>query len=192
LITQFLSPISNQRTDEYGGTFENRIRFPLEVTRAVRKAWPAHKSLWFRLSCTDWVEGGWDIDDSIKFAKLLKAEGVDLLDCSSGGNDPRQTAALKNVKDVLYQVPFAERIKREVPGLLTGAVGFITSPEQAEGIIKNNQADVVLIARQLGREPYFALRAARDLGVNVGWPAPYGWGSKLPLGVDDRKMHSKL
>jgi len=191
LISSFLSPISNQRKDEYGGSFENRIRLPIEIVRSIKGVWPSHKPLWFRVSCSEWVPGGWDIADTILLAKCLKEEGVDLLDCSSGGNDPRQNVSpiLDLKKHVSHpQIGFAERIKKEVPGLLVGAVGLITDPFQANDILAQNQADVTLIARQIQREPYWAYRAARELGVNVGWAPQIAWGSKLRLDQDDRSV----
>jgi len=197
LISSWLSPLSNQRTDEYGGSFENRIRFPLEIVRTVRKAWPSHKPLWFRVSTTEWVPGGWDVEDTIAFAKRLKEEGVDLLDCSSGGNDPRQKISPLSEGTHMEnpQIDLAEIVKKAVPGLLIGAVGNITSPKQAENILAQGKADVTLIARQIQREPYWPVRAARDLGVDVGWAPQIAWGSKLKLGQDDRALwrgHSKL
>jgi len=140
LISSFLSPISNQRKDEYGGSLENRIRLPIEIVRSVKGVWPSSKPLWFRVSCSEWVKGGWNIEDTIILAKRLKEEGVDLLDCSSGGNDPRQTEELKKHATLVThpQIEFAERIKKEVPGLLVGAVGSITDPFQANNIIAQN------------------------------------------------------
>ena len=168
LINEFLSPLSNRRTDEYGGAFENRIRFLLEVIAAVRAVWPERLPLWVRISATDWKEGGWTIDDSVKLAAELKTRGVDLIDCSSGGSavDAKMTLGPG------YQVPFAERIRRET-GILTGAVGMITEPRQAEEIIASGQADVVLLAREFLRDPYWPLHAARALGVDVEPPVQY-------------------
>lgn len=161
---EFLSPISNHRTDRYGGSFENRIRFLLELVQAVRAAWPETLPLAVRLSCTDWIEGGWTIDESIELARRLKAESVDLVDCSSGGT----SASAKVPVGAGYQVPFAERIRREV-GIATAAVGMITDPMQADQIIRNGQADLVLLARELLRDPNWPLRAARALHVK---PSP--------------------
>ena len=161
---EFLSPISNHRTDRYGGSFENRIRFLLELVQAVRAAWPETLPLAVRLSCTDWIEGGWTIDESIELARRLKAESVDLVDCSSGGT----SASAKVPVGAGYQVPFAERIRREV-GIATSAVGMITDPMQADQIIRNGQADLVLLARELLRDPNWPLRAARALHVK---PSP--------------------
>jgi 2,4-dienoyl-CoA reductase-like NADH-dependent reductase (Old Yellow Enzyme family) len=175
LLHEFLSPLSNKRTDEYGGTLENRVRFPLEVVRAVRANFPEELPVWVRLSVTDWVDassevptGGLTVEDSIAFAKLLKAEGVDLIDCSSGGNDPRQQIPV----GAGYQVAFADRIRREVE-IATGAVGMITSPEQADQIIRTGQADVVLLARELLRNPYWPLHAAEALHKPGVWPVQY-------------------
>jgi len=173
LIHEFLSPLSNQRKDEYGGSFENRARFLLEITDAVREVWTDEKPLFVRISASDWVEGGWDIEESVELAKVLKTKGVDLIDCSSGGNSPGQKISL----GPLYQTPFAERIKKEA-AIMTGAVGLITTTEQCESIISKQQADVVILARQLLREPYFPLHAAHDLGVDVPWPPQYDRAKK--------------
>jgi 2,4-dienoyl-CoA reductase-like NADH-dependent reductase (Old Yellow Enzyme family) len=167
LAHEFLSPISNQRTDRYGGSFENRIRFALETTRAVRAAWPDRLPFTVRLSCSDWVPGGWDIEQSVELARRLKAEGVDLIDCSSGGSVPNAKIAIGPG----YQVPFAERIRRDA-GMATAAVGFITEPKQADDIIRNGQADIVLLARELLRDPYWPAHAARTLGHKDKLPAP--------------------
>jgi 2,4-dienoyl-CoA reductase-like NADH-dependent reductase (Old Yellow Enzyme family) len=164
LIHQFLSPLSNRRTDEYGGTLDNRLRLALEVTEAVRGVWPARLPLFFRISATDWVPGGWTADDSVALARRLQALGVDLVDCSSGGN----AADARIPLGPGYQVPFAERIRRET-GILTGAVGMITTPQQADEIVRQGQADLVLMAREFLRDPYFPLHAASALG---GKPAP--------------------
>ncbi|PTX90783.1 NADH:flavin oxidoreductase/NADH oxidase [Opitutus sp. ER46] len=161
LTHQFLSPISNRRTDQYGGSFENRIRFFVELTRAVRAVWPDHLPFTARLSCTDWMEGGWTIEESVELARKLKTEGLDLLDCSSGGTS---TTAARIPVGAGYQVPFAERVRREA-GLATAAVGLITDPMQADQIVRNGQADVVMLARELLRDPYWPLRAARALHV---------------------------
>jgi 2,4-dienoyl-CoA reductase-like NADH-dependent reductase (Old Yellow Enzyme family) len=168
LSHEFLSPLSNTRTDEYGGSLANRARFPLEIIRAVRATFPAHLPVWVRVSAVDWVEGGLSIEDSVEFARLVKAEGIDLLDVSSGGNDPRQQIPLGPG----YQVAFADRIRRET-GLSTGAVGMITDPAQADQIIRTGQADVVLLARELLREPYWPLRAAEELHHLASWPVQY-------------------
>ena len=168
LIHQFLSPLSNRRTDEYGGPFEHRVRFALEVVRAARSAWPENLPLFLRISATDWVEGGWDLDQSVELARSVRELGVDLVDCSSGGASPEQRIALAPG----YQVPFAERIRRET-GILTGAVGLITTAEQAAEIVRCGQADLVLLARQFLRDPYFPLHAARELDERVDSPVQY-------------------
>jgi 2,4-dienoyl-CoA reductase-like NADH-dependent reductase (Old Yellow Enzyme family) len=168
LLHEFLSPISNQRTDEYGGSFENRIRFVTELTDAVREVWDEALPLFMRLSATDWVEGGWTIEESIALSKVLKTKGVDLIDCSSGGNSPGQ----KITVGPMYQVSFAEQINKDA-GILTGAVGLITTTEEAEAIVSKQQADLVLLARQELRDPYFPLHAAKQLGVDIEWPKQY-------------------
>ena len=169
LISEFLSPVANHRTDAYGGSFENRIRLLREVAQAVRKVWPERLPLFTRLSVTDWLEsGGWDMDQSVALAKVLKTQGVDLIDCSSGGNTPQA----KIPTGAGYQTAFAERIRKEA-GILTGAVGMITSAEQAETIIRTGQADLVLLARQFLRDPYFALHPARDLHAPIPSPVQY-------------------
>ena len=168
LLHQFLSPLSNQRRDEYGGSFENRTRLVREVVEAVRRVWPHEKPLWVRLSCTDWVEGGWDLDQSVALARALKSLGVDAVDCSSGGLDQRQKIPVAPG----YQVPFAERIRRET-GIQTVAVGMITEPEQAEEIIASGRADAVAMARELLRDPYWPLHAAQTLNAEVPWPPQY-------------------
>ncbi|WP_046243880.1 NADPH dehydrogenase NamA [Hymenobacter terrenus] len=168
LLHEFLSPLSNHRTDEYGGTFENRIRLLLDVVAATREVWPAELPLIVRISVTDWTEGGWNADESVQLAAMLKARGVDMIDCSTGGNVPKAPIPVGPG----YQVQFAERIKQET-GILTGAVGLITTPTEAEAILANGQADVVLLAREFLREPYFPLFAAHELGVEVAWPVQY-------------------
>jgi 2,4-dienoyl-CoA reductase-like NADH-dependent reductase (Old Yellow Enzyme family) len=160
LVHQFLSPLSNRRIDRYGGAFEDRIRFLLETTRAVRAVWPDRLPLTVRLSCSDWTEGGWTIEESVELARQLKAAGVDLIDCSSGGG----VAVAKIPVGAGYQVPFAERIRREA-GIATAAVGLITDPAQADQIVRTGQADLVLLARELLRDPNWPLRAARALRV---------------------------
>lgn len=167
LSHEFLSPLTNQRTDNYGGSFENRIRFLIETTRAVRAVWPERLPLTVRLSCTDWVEGGWDIEQTVELAKRLKAEGVDLIDCSSGGAVPHAKIPLGPG----YQVPFAERVRREA-GIATAAVGLITQPEPADEIVRSGKADVVLIARESLRDPYWPAHAARALGQKNAVPPP--------------------
>lgn len=168
LIHEFLSPFSNKREDEYGGSLQNRMRFGLEITKEVRKVWPSRLPLFVRISATDWVEGGWNLNESIQFVRELKKEGVDLIDCSSGGNLPHVKIPISPG----YQVPFSETIKREV-GIATSAVGLIDNPLQAEAILEKGQADVVSMAREFLRDPYFVLRAAKELGVDVKWPKQY-------------------
>jgi 2,4-dienoyl-CoA reductase-like NADH-dependent reductase (Old Yellow Enzyme family) len=168
LLHQFLSPLSNQRTDRYGGSFENRTRLVREVVAAVRQVWPEELPLLVRLSVTDWVEGGWDLDQSLELVRQLAPLGVDLFDCSSGGTSPHAKVPVGPG----YQTGFAEQIKRET-GSMTGAVGLITAPAQADHIIRSGQADLVLLARELLRDPYWPLRAARELGVPTPWPAQY-------------------
>jgi 2,4-dienoyl-CoA reductase-like NADH-dependent reductase (Old Yellow Enzyme family) len=168
LLHEFLSPVSNKRTDEYGGSFENRIRFMLEVVAAVREVWPAENPLFIRISATEWTEGGWTADDSVALAKILKDKGVDLLDCSSGGNVANAKIPLKPG----YQVEFAEKVKKE-SGILTGAVGLITTAFQANEIIQEGEADVVFLAREMLRDPHFPLRAAHELGHEINWPVQY-------------------
>jgi len=168
LLHEFLSPLSNHREDQYGGSFDNRVRLVLEVTRAVRAVWPEELPLWVRLSATDWAEGGWDIEQSVALAERLASLGVDLVDCSSGGLLP----GARIPTGPGYQVNFAERIRRE-SGVATGAVGLITSVEQANTLIGEGKADVVLLARQLLRDPYWPLRAAKVLGATPRWPVQY-------------------
>ena len=168
LIHEFLSPLSNRREDNYGGSFENRTRLCREVVTAVRSAWPKELPLFLRISATDWIDGGWDIDESVKLAAELKQMGVDLIDCSSGGNVPHAKIPVGPG----YQVAFAERIRREA-GIMTGAVGMITSPVQAEHIIRTGQADAVIMAREFLRDPYWPLRAARELSQTIAWPVQY-------------------
>ncbi len=176
LLHEFLSPLSNQRRDDYGGVFENRVRFLLEVTSAVRAVWPERLPLWLRISATDWADGGSTPDDSVRLAGLLLEKGVDLIDCSSGGLVPH--AKIPNSAG--YQVPFAERIKREA-GILTGAVGLITEPDQADRIIRTAKADVVLLARGFLRDPYWPLHAARVLGAAIEPPVQYQRAFPKPL-----------
>jgi len=178
LAHEFLSPLSNTRTDEYGGSLTNRARFPLEIIRAVRAAFPDHLPVWVRVSATDWVDGGLTPDEIVAFAHLVKAEGIDLLDCSSGGNDPRQQIPI----GAGYQVAFADRVRRET-GLATGAVGMITDPAQADQIIRTQQADVVLLARELLREPYWPLRAAEQLHQPASYPVQYERAARNPAKV---------
>ncbi len=171
LAHEFLSPLSNQRDDEYGGSFENRIRFAVETAQAVREAWPQELPLLARLSCTDWVEGGWTIDESVDLAKRLKAVGVDLIDCSSGGSSPTAQIPV----GAGYQVPFSERIKHDA-GVATAAVGMITDPAQADDYIRNQRADMVFLAREMLRDPYWPLHAAQALHVKTPKPVPVQYG----------------
>jgi 2,4-dienoyl-CoA reductase-like NADH-dependent reductase (Old Yellow Enzyme family) len=168
LIHEFLSPLINTRTDEYGGSFDNRVRLCLEIVDAVRGVWPERLPVFVRISATDWKEGGWDLDQAVALAKLMGDHGVDLVDCSSGG-------AVHDQQIVVgpgYQVPFAERIRRDA-GVATGAVGLITQAAQADTIIRAGQADVVLLARELLRDPYWPLHAADQLDQVVPWPPQY-------------------
>lgn len=168
LLNEFLTPLSNKRTDEYGGSIENRMRFPLEVTEGVRKVWPQDKPLFVRISATDWVEGGWTLEDSIVLGKKLKDLGVDLIDCSTGGSSP--SAQIKSGPG--YQVEFSEGVRKNV-GIKTGAVGIITNAKQAEDILQSGKADMILMARELLRDPYFPLHAAKELGEDIHWPVQY-------------------
>ncbi|MET4107262.1 NADH:flavin oxidoreductase/NADH oxidase [Hymenobacter sp. UYP22] len=168
LLHQFMSPLSNQRTDAYGGSFENRIRLLLEVVAATRAEMPEHLPLWVRVSATDWTEGGWTAEDTVRLAAILQENGVDLLDCSTGGNVPKADIPVGPG----YQVQFAEQVRRET-GLATGAVGLITEAQQAEHILAAGQADVILLARESLRDAYFPLRAAQELGAGVAWPLQY-------------------
>lgn len=168
LIHEFLSPLANRRTDAYGGAFSNRARLALEVVEAVRSAWPSDLPLFLRISATDWAQGGWDIGEAVELARLVRKLGVDLIDCSSGGAVPQQQIPLAPG----YQVPFAERIRQEAK-IATGAVGLITSARQADDIVRSEKADLVLLARELLRDPYFPLHAARELGVDVKPPIQY-------------------
>ena len=168
LLHQFLSPLSNRREDEYGGSLENRARLPLEVARVVREEWPEGLPVFVRISATDWVDGGWSLQDSVWLSARLEELGIDLVDCSSGGLVPNASI---NVEPG-YQVPFAEEVRREA-GIATAAVGLITEPKQAEGIIANGKADAVLLARELLRDPHWPLRAAYELGEDADWPVQY-------------------
>lgn len=168
LIHQFFSPLSNNRTDRYGGSFENRIRLLLEIIQAVQTVWPENLPLFVRISATDWVDGGWDIEESIALSGILRGLNVDLIDCSSGG-----LVSYAKIPFIPgYQVNFAERIKKET-GILTGAVGLITEVNQAEQILENDLADLILIARASLRDPYFALHAAKTLEEDISWPIQY-------------------
>lgn len=168
LLHEFLSPLSNRREDEYGGSLENRIRLPLRVARTVREAWPAELPVFVRISATDWVEGGWDLAQSIELAKRLKEIGIDFIDCSTGG----LTADAKIPAGPGFQTPFATAVRREA-AIATGAVGLITEPVQAEQIVATGLADAVLLGREMLRDPYWPLRAARALGVDRPWPVQY-------------------
>lgn len=171
LLHQFLSPLSNRRDDLYGGSFENRTRLVTETVEAVRRVWPEHLPLWLRISATDWVDGGWSIEESVELARLVGPLGVDLIDCSSGGAVPDAVIPVAPG----FQVPFAETIRREA-GLATGAVGLITEAEQADAIVREGQADVVLMAREFLRRPQWPLHAALDLGVEPPMPQQYERG----------------
>ncbi|MFN3652041.1 MAG: NADH:flavin oxidoreductase/NADH oxidase [Armatimonadota bacterium] len=169
LLHEFLSPLSNRREDRYGGSWENRTRLVREVVTAVRRVWPERLPLFVRFSATDWVEGGWDVEQSVELARALRPLGVDLIDCSSGGSVPSAGAIPIGPG---YQTPLAQRI-REGAGIPTGAVGLITRPEQADHIVRTGQADLVFLARELLRDPYWPLRAARELGQPIPAPAQY-------------------
>jgi len=169
LIHEFLSPLTNRRTDEYGGTFDGRIRFLLEVIAAVRAAWPDSLPVFLRISAIDWLKDGWQIEDSVELARRAAPLGVDLIDCSSGGLAPHAKIEIGPA----YQTPFAERIRRET-GILTGAVGMITEARQADAIISAERADIVLLAREFLRDPYWPLHAAQTLGTAVAAPKQYG------------------
>ena len=168
LVNEFTSPLSNMRTDEYGGSFEHRIRLLSEIIAAVREVWPVGRPLFLRISASDWAEGGWTVEDSARLAPIVKEQGVDLVDCSSGGI----ASYAKIMAKPNYQVPFAEAVRKA--GILTGAVGIITEPQQAEDILENGQADLIFMAREQLRDPYFPLRAARMLGYEeMPWPVQY-------------------
>ena len=191
LLHEFLSPLSNLRTDRYGGSFENRTRIVREVVQAVRNHWPDTLPLFIRISATDWVDqGGWDVQQSIELARLLQPLGVDLVDCSSGGNVPYAKIPVGQG----YQVPFAEQIRRDAH-ILTAAVGMITEPAQAEHILRTGQADLIVIAREMLRNPYWPLRAAAELGRTTSWPvqylraAPAGSPAREPAGGSDPAPH---
>lgn len=168
LLHEFLSPLSNTREDEYGGSLENRCRLMLEVTRAVREQWPDSQPLFARLSATDWVEGGWSVEDSVALSQMLRREGVDVIDVSSGGLSPQQSIAVAPG----YQVPFSQRIRQEAD-VKTMAVGLITRAQQAEEIVEQHRADLVAVGREMLRDPHFPRRAARELGIELPYPAPY-------------------
>jgi 2,4-dienoyl-CoA reductase-like NADH-dependent reductase (Old Yellow Enzyme family) len=189
LIHEFLSPLSNHRTDVYGDSFENRTRILREIVTAVRGTWPERAPLFVRISASDWVDGGWDIQQSVELARRLKELGADLIDCSSGGNVPHAKIPVGPG----YQTHFAEQIRREAD-ILTGTVGMITSPVQAEHIIATGQADAVIIARELLRDPYWPLRAARELAQPVSWAVQYlraaPEGSQARVAVDLKNLES--
>lgn len=168
LLHQFLSPLSNFRTDDYGGSFENRIRFTLEVLESVQSEWPKELPLFVRISATDWAEGGWNSEESVLLSAILKEKGVDLIDVSSGGLVSHQQIPVAP----LYQLPFAEKIRKEV-GMLTGAVGLITNSAQAEAIIAEEKADLVFFARESLRNPHLGLDFARELQADIQWPKQY-------------------
>jgi len=168
LLHQFISPLSNHRMDAYGGSFDNRTRFLRDCVAAMRDALPDSCPLFVRLSATDWTEGGWNVEQSIELSRRLKSLGVDVVDCSSGGNIPDAKIPVGPG----YQVPFAQRVRKEA-AIATAAVGMIFEPAQADQIVRNGEADVVLIARELLRDPYWPLRAARELGTPMSWPAQY-------------------
>jgi 2,4-dienoyl-CoA reductase-like NADH-dependent reductase (Old Yellow Enzyme family) len=168
LINEFLSPLSNKRTDEYGGSFENRTRVLREIIEAVRETWPESLPLFVRISATEWTDGGWDIEQSVELARMIAPLGVDLIDCSSGGNVPK----VRIPTGPGYQVPLAERVRSE-SAVRTGAVGLITSARQADEIVRSGKADLVLLAREELRDPYFPLHAAKELGAQIAWPKQY-------------------
>lgn len=168
LIHEFFSSLSNTRTDSYGGSFENRTRIVLEIIEAVKSVWPDELPLFVRISASEWSEKGWNIDDSVRLAKVLKEAGVDLVDCSSGGNVYRAKIEV----GPLYQVPFAEKVKKGAD-IMTGAVGLITTAQQCEEILQTGKADMIFLARQLLRDPYFPLHAAKELGNDIKWPDQY-------------------
>lgn len=168
LLHQFLSPLTNERTDQYGGSFENRIRFLLEVTDAVQEVWPKDLPLFVRISATDWADGGWTAEESVRLSRILKDKGVDLMDCSTAGLVSWQ----KIPAGPGFQVPFAAQIKKET-GMLTGAVGLLTDAKQMEEILNKEEADLIFIARESLRDPYFPLHAAQELGVDLPWPVQY-------------------
>ena len=167
-LHEFLSPLSNHRADAYGGSIEHRVRLLLDVVRAVRSVWPERLPLLVRLSVTDWVEGAWDIAQSVQLARLLGPLGIDVVDCSSGGVVPGVTIPLGPG----YEVPLAEQLRRD-GGIATGAVGLITDTSQADAIVRAGQADLVFMARELLRDPYWPLHAARRLGCEIPWPSQY-------------------
>jgi 2,4-dienoyl-CoA reductase-like NADH-dependent reductase (Old Yellow Enzyme family) len=168
LINEFLSPLSNHRTDEWGGNFENRCRFLIEIVKAVKMVWPEALPIFVRISATEWVEGGWTIEDSIALAKELKNLGIDLIDCSSGGNAANAKIALTPG----YQVPLSKAV-RDGADIATGAVGLITQASLSQTILEQGEADLIFLGRELLRDPYFPLHAAKELGVDTTWPVQY-------------------
>jgi 2,4-dienoyl-CoA reductase-like NADH-dependent reductase (Old Yellow Enzyme family) len=192
LLQEFLSPLSNLRTDRYGGSFENRTRIVGEVVQAIRRNWPERHPLFIRISATDWVEGGWDVEQSVALARMLGPLGVDLVDCSSGGN-------VHNAKVPVapnYQVPFAARIRQDT-GIPTAAVGLITEPAQAEHLLQTGQADLIVMAREMLRNPYWPERAAKELVQTMSWPvqylraAPPGSPTRQPAGSEDASENER-
>jgi 2,4-dienoyl-CoA reductase-like NADH-dependent reductase (Old Yellow Enzyme family) len=175
LLHEFLSPLANRRDDEYGGAFENRTLLLREVVSAVRRVWPERHPLFVRISASDWIEGGWTVEDSVALARALGPLGVDLIDCSSGGISPRQNITMGPG----YQVPFAAKVRAEAK-IPTGAVGMITEPHQAEQILREGEADLVLLAREMLRDPYWPLHAALALGVDIPWPDQYLRAKPVP------------
>lgn len=168
LLHEFLSPLANQRSDDLGGSLENRLRFPLRVARVVREIWPEQLPVFVRVSATDWLEGGWDLSQTLELVRGLQAIGIDLIDCSSGGMVPESAPPFGPG----FQTPFASTIRQEL-GIATGAVGFITDPAQAEQIVATGLADAVFLARAMLRDPYWPLHAAKALGVDLSWPVQY-------------------
>ena len=168
LVNEFMSPLSNKRTDKYGGSFENRIRFLLEVIDTIRSEWPQDLPLFLRISASDWQDGGWTVEDSVKLAEVVKTKGIDIMDCSSGGI----SSTAKIMAKPGYQVAFAEAVRKA--SIPTGAVGIITTPEQAETILTSGQADLIFMAREFLRDPYFPMHAANDLDyTDIKWPVQY-------------------
>jgi 2,4-dienoyl-CoA reductase-like NADH-dependent reductase (Old Yellow Enzyme family) len=173
LLHEFLSPLSNRRTDQYGGSLDNRMRLPLQIVESIRRIMPAECPLFVRISATDWADGGWDLDQSVIFARRAKDLGVDLIDVSSGALVPKAQIPVARG----YQVPFARRIRHDA-AIMTGAVGLITEPQYADELVTGGDADLVFIGRELLREPYWALKAQHALGAEPVWPTPYGYAVK--------------
>ncbi len=182
LLHEFLSPLSNQRTDRYGGSFENRARLTLEVTAAIRETWPANLPVFVRISATDWADGGWNLEESVQLASLLRDIGVDLIDCSSGGLVPHQKITIGPG----YQVPFSRAV-REQAKVPTAAVGLITDAAQAQEIVRSGSADIVLLAREMLRNPHWSLLAASTLGAQIEWPKQYERAKLRPIDVERRR-----